>query len=193
VAIFDLEDVGYDAISSLAFDEVLSCYLKWKRIFWTKFVDEILIQGTSISFAHLITWNCVGHNFYDASYIELGSSSIWNGLIGENIEIKTTSFEYTLEHVNDLESQIILPNIIEDFEDTGFNFHGTDILLFQLDCGLLFDEFLLLLNFMQSILNRSFSLQWKLRLNGLFHYLAATLLTGGGQTLSELLIHNRPH
>lgn len=41
-------------------------------------------------------------------------------MIGEEVEAKIMSFKDLQEKLDDLKGEAILPNIVEDFEDTGY-------------------------------------------------------------------------
>lgn len=56
----------------------------------------------------------------DASHIQEFSRTIRYRLVGEHVEAQPDTLEYTLKHLDDLQGQIVLPDIIKDFKDAWF-------------------------------------------------------------------------
>lgn len=128
MSILNLQHVTNDAVSSLTLDEVLPRYLVIYRIWEPVLINEIFIEATPVSFAHLISTDWIRYHLNYTSDIELLPCSIWDSLIGKYIEIQAYSLKYSFKHLYDLKCQIILTNIIEDLKNTWFEFNN--VLLF---------------------------------------------------------------
>lgn len=117
MSIFNLKNVGYDGIGGLASNKVLACHLEIRRVFLSELINEVRIQTAFIRFAEHITWNRVLHAFDNATDVQTRPRSIRNRLVRERDQFQIRFLENTLEQRDNLQCELILPHVIEHFEN----------------------------------------------------------------------------